>query len=158
MEPELKPELNWIDYGGREYREWVDLRQKVLRDPLGLKYSSEDLKEERDDKHLIVRFGDRPVVGGLILRLWNQDRAVAKMRQVAVAPDFQGLGLGQLLVREFERVAREMNISEIVLHSRLAVREFYEKLGYATEGDIFTEVGLPHLRMRKTLRKSGAAD
>ena len=40
---------------------------------------------------------------------------------------------------------------EIVLHARETALGFYQKLGYETEGDSFTEVGLPHSAMRKKL-------
>jgi predicted GNAT family N-acyltransferase len=41
------------------------------------------------------------------------------------------------------------NATLIQLHSRQSVQGFYEKLGYHPVGAPFTEIGLPHILMRK---------
>ncbi len=38
-----------------------------------------------------------------------------------------------------------------MLHGRVAVQPFYERLGYAACGEPFEEVTLPHIEMRKFL-------
>lgn len=147
------PELDfvWIEYADKDFSRWVDLRQRILRGPLGLKFTTDDLYEERCDKHLIARLRDGSVIGGLILQTRNQPPAVAKMRQVVVDPTFQKKGIGCLLVQESEKFVRETKLHEIILHARVSVCEFYEKLGYETEGERFIEIGIPHLLMRKKL-------
>jgi GNAT superfamily N-acetyltransferase len=73
------------------------------------------------------------------------------MRQLAVREDFLKKGFGRELVSYAESFARERGYGEIALHARETALGFYEKLGYEAEGDSFTEVGLPHLAMRKKL-------
>ena len=46
-------------------------------------------------------------------------------------------------------------VRECELHSRMNVADFYEKLGYEREGEVFEEIGLPHVKMRKELRPFG---
>ena len=79
------------------------------------------------------------------------DEHCIKMRQLAVRESSQGKGFGRELVNYAHSFARERGYAEIVLHARETARGFYEKLGYEAEGDSFTEVGLPHLAMRKKL-------
>ncbi len=46
-------------------------------------------------------------------------------------------------------VAQEMSVTDITLHAQLTAKEFYGKLGYCEEGDIFEEAGIAHISMRK---------
>lgn len=130
--------------------EWTALRNRVLREPLGLELTTADFEEEKDDRHLIG-VSDGKVVGGLIVRTKEQPEGVWKIRQFAVDPEQQGKGIGAELMRDAEVAAREEEVAEFVLHSREVVVGFYERLGFKTEGESFEEVGLPHRRMRKVL-------
>ena len=137
LESDLR--LEWIPHGGVDYRHWLELRFRVLREPLGLNISESDIAVEKDDYHLVAKtsHSENTIVGGLILQTRDQPVGVGKMRQVAVEPDFQELGIGKCLVLEMERRAcEELNLTRIVLHSRETVVPFYEKLGYETHGKL----------------------
>ena len=73
------------------------------------------------------------------------------MMQVAVDNKYQGEGIGRELVRYAERRAKEAGYSRIVMHAMLSVVNFYEKLGYRQEGEIFEENGITFARMVKNL-------
>lgn len=51
------------------------------------------------------------------------------LRSLAVAADRRGLGIGQALVAQLERRARESSLSELVLLTQTA-RRFFERQGY----------------------------
>ena len=44
-----------------------------------------------------------------------------------------------------------MGVKEITLHAQLTAKEFYARLGYREEGDIFEEAGIAHVAMRKVI-------
>lgn len=134
-------------HGSSEYLAALELRCRVLRGPLGLTYSEDDLAREAADIHLGA-FEGESVLGTLILTPAGH---AAKMRQVAVAQERQGQGVGRRLVEVSEAVAREGGFSEMVLHARETAVPFYERLGYEVYGEPFVEVTLPHRAMRKTL-------
>tara|TARA_R110002096_G_scaffold310126_11_gene504731 strand:+ start:3187 stop:3627 length:441 start_codon:yes stop_codon:yes gene_type:complete len=136
----------WIDHEHEAFSEWVALRQQILRDPLGLKYSEQDLADERQQRHL-VGWIDEAMVGGLIVNDQEQDPGVFKIRQVAVSEAFQSRGIGRILMVEAMVWIQNQGIQKIVLHSREPVISFYEKLGFVAEGEVFHEVGIPHRRM-----------
>jgi N-acetylglutamate synthase-like GNAT family acetyltransferase len=138
------PEL--VGHGSGEYEESVALRHEVLRKPLGLSYDPAELAGEKDSFHLALREG-LELVACLVLK--PLDERCIKMRQLAVRESSQGKGFGRELVNHAESFAREQGYAEIFLHARETARGFYEKLGYQVEGNPFTEVGLPHLAMRK---------
>ena len=137
-----------VEHGSGEYDESVALRDEVLRKPLGLAFSQEELAGEKDSFHLASRDGDQ-LVACLVLKPLDEKRLM--MRQLAVREDFLKKGFGRELVSYAESFARERGYGEIALHARETALGFYEKLGYDAEGDSFTEVGLPHLAMRKKL-------
>ena len=137
-----------IEHGSVAYEESIALRYQVLRKPLGLSYDPAELAGEKDSFHFALREGAE-LVACLVLK--PLDERCIKMRQLAVGKSSQGKGFGRELVKYAHSFARERGYAEIVLHARETARGFYEKLGYQLEGNPFTEVGLPHLAMRKKL-------
>ena len=135
-----------IVHGSDEYEETVALRDEVLRKPLGLSYDPTELAGEKESFHFALRDGVE-LVACLVLK--PLDERCIKMRQLAVRENVQGKGLGRELVNYAHSFAKGRGYEEIVLHARETARGFYEKLGYEAEADSFTEVGLPHLIMRK---------
>jgi len=126
------------------------LRRRVLRLPLGLDFSEEQLRKEVGDIHLVALFQEQ-VVGCLVLSPLS-DRSV-QMRQVAVEPAWQGCGIGRRLVELSEATAAEKGFAEIVLHARETAIEFYLKQGYRVRGEPFVEVTIPHREMFKVIRQ-----
>lgn len=62
-------------------------------------------------------------------------RAGWRLRGMATRPEWRGRGAGRLLVEEGIRIAREAGAENMWCHARVAARGFYEKLGFAVEGD-----------------------
>lgn len=140
--------LKWVPHGSPEYMQAVALRLHVLREPLGLNFSPEELAREADHFHLTAYLAES-LVGCLVLV--PLEAGEIKMRQVAVAPDWQGGRVGSEMVKEAERFARERGFKLMTLHARQNVVPFYSRLGYTTEGDVFEEVTIPHQKMLKRL-------
>jgi predicted GNAT family N-acyltransferase len=73
------------------------------------------------------------------------------MRQVAVSPKFQGMGIGKDMVQFAEQTALRMHYTTIELHARLESAPFYDSLLYTRLGNQFLEVNIPHIKMYKNL-------
>jgi predicted N-acetyltransferase YhbS len=136
------------------YEAAVRLREAVLRRPLGLGFTPEELDAEGDSHHIVAldqnRRDDDACVGCLVLL--PVDANVVRMRQVAVRPDRQRQRIGSALIAFAEETARARGYREIVAHVREPAVPFYTRLGYAREGARFIEVTIPHVQMRKTIR------
>jgi len=150
MAMSVTPVLVEIPHGTAAYERTVALRDAVLRRPLGLAFTREELDAESASHHLAALAGDAETVLGCLV-LEPLSAAVVKMRQVAVAPEQQRRGLGTALVAFAERFARAHGYGEIVLHAREHMAAFYDRLGYQRTGARFIEVTLPHVAMRKRL-------
>jgi len=142
-------ELRAIKHNTPEYVRIVALRRQVLRAPLGLDFTPEQLAAEADDIHLAGFEGETPVACLILTPVSAEE---CKMRQVAVAPERQGEGLGGRIVAYCENVARAAGCRKITLHARETVVPFYLRLGYEVEGDVFDEVTIPHRKMVKWLK------
>lgn len=129
------------------YQQVWNLREEVLRKPLGLSLKDEDLSGEVDEIILVAFDGDT-LTGSIQMRTLGD--GVVKFRQMAVLADRQKSGIGSQLMRAAEALAWQEGYLEIEFHARLTAVPFYEKLGYQTEGEPFEEVGIPHLLMTKT--------
>jgi predicted GNAT family N-acyltransferase len=73
------------------------------------------------------------------------------MRQVAVDFEYQNLGVGKKMVQFAEAFALQKGFESMVLHARETAVPFYLSAGYTILGEPFTEVGIPHKKMIKTL-------
>jgi ribosomal protein S18 acetylase RimI-like enzyme len=125
-----------------------DLRFRVLRAPLGFTRADVTVDHEDESMHLVA-IDEGRVVGCVMLT--PKGTKLGKLRQMAVDPSRQGTGLGRALVLHLEASLRERGFEEVELHARDHAVGFYEKLGYVKEGELFVEVHIPHLRMRKRL-------
>jgi ribosomal protein S18 acetylase RimI-like enzyme len=140
--------LKIIDHGSKEYKQMVDLRQQVLRKPLGLEFTKEELEQEKNDV-LIAAYEDDRMLGCCILTEVEPDKV--RLRQMAVISGLQGKGIGRVLMQFAENIARDRGYKKLTMHARNAVIGFYEKLGYKVMGEEFQEVTIPHYVMEKAL-------
>lgn len=140
--------LKIIDHGTPEYQQMVKLRDDILRKPLGLGFTPDELEQEKDNM-LIAAFEDEKILGCCML-LEEQPRVV-RLRQMAVLNDLQGKGIGRALMNFAENLARDRGYRTVRMHARMNAIGFYEKMGYRTVGDSFIEVTIPHYVMEKML-------
>lgn len=141
--------LREITYGSADYHAECSLRQEVLRIPLGLNLYDEDLERERDQWHFGLFDDNGQLIGCAIVVPLSSNEA--RIRQMAVAADYQGRGHGRAILEELERRLTAMGFRHFVLHARQSATGFYEKLGYSPVGETFWEVKIPHAMMEKSV-------
>jgi predicted GNAT family N-acyltransferase len=140
--------LKQIYHGSRDYDQMVKLRYEIMRKPLGLEFTEEELQKEKDDI-LIGAFEDDKIIGCCLLT--KIDAICTKMRQMAVQKNRQGMGIGESMMQFAENIARDRGFKSIMMHARETAIGFYERYGYKTRGDEFIEVNIPHRVMEKKL-------
>lgn len=140
-----------IEFGSSRYDELVQLRYKILLEPLGLKFLDMHRDKEAGYLHIgcIESLDDR-LVGGLILAPIDNENI--RLMQVAVDTRYQGEGIGRDMVKYAEKRAKSAGFKRIAMHAMLSVVNFYEKIGYVQEGEIFEEKGITFAKMVKDLK------
>lgn len=139
--------LKIIDYGTREYQQMVDLRNDILRKPLGMVLDAIDI--ETDEENILIgAFEDEKMLGCCML---VQKDGTILLRQMAVKNQLQGKGIGRALMEFAENIARDIGYKEIAMHARSSSTGFYEKLGYKITGDEFEKLSIAHVLMKKRI-------
>ena len=138
-----------VEFGTPEYHNSITLRDDILRKPLNLQFTPEQLSSEFDSYHLAIYNHELEMVGCLVLKPLSSE--LIKMRQVAIAEGYQGKGLGRRLVVFSEAYAKTKGFKIMELNARDVAIPFYEKNSYTKVGKPFEEVGIKHYKMEKTL-------
>lgn len=141
-----------VEHASSWYLAALELRDEVLRKPIGLEFPEYQVDLEVEDIHVvgIEKVADKEEIVACLL-LHRLSPTEVKMRQVAVRPDRQRRGIGSGLVEACEVVARQHGFRKMVLNARETAVPFYLALDYQVLGDPFEEVGLPHFKMSKAL-------
>jgi len=140
--------LKIIDHGSKEYRQMVQLRIDVLRKPLGLSFTDDELAKEKS--HILIGAFEEEKMLGCCMLIKLEDGSV-RLRQMAVLNNLQGKGIGRALTQFAENIARDIGYKKITMHARKPVTGFFEKLGYRVSSDEFLEITIPHFEMEKML-------
>lgn len=126
----------------------ITLRNDILRKPLGLHFTQEELEKEKNEI-LIGAFEEDKMLGCCMLV--KEEPKTCRLRQMAVLNNLQGKGIGRALMLFAETIARDRGFRKITMHARKTAVGFYERLGYKISGEEFKEVTIPHYVMEKKL-------
>lgn len=147
--------IRLLEYGSGDYDEMVQLRDEILRKPLGLYFTEKYLQQEINDM-LIGCFDidemqvEHALIGCCVLS--PVDDELIQLRQMAVRENVQRSGIGRDIMRYAEEEALKNGFTTLMMHARKTAVPFYERLGYRPAGEEFLEVSIPHLEMRKKLK------
>ena len=141
-------EIREIKYHTKEYSKELELRDEVLRKPLGRSLYDDNMEAEEHDFH-IGAFLNNTLVGVMILTRLSP--VVVIMRQVSVDEIWRTKNIGKEMVLYAEQYSKNKGYEMMVLNARKSAVGFYEKLGYEKVSEEFLEVNIPHYKMRKLL-------
>lgn len=112
----------------------INLRYDILRKPWDQpKETSTDGMEESainafiEDNEKIIACG----------RLQDNGRGIGQIRYMAVDTNYQGKGLGKIIVTKLEEEALKINLHTIELQARENAVEFYKSQGYSVKETSF---------------------
>lgn len=79
-----------------------------------------------------------------------------QVRQVVVAPQARGTGVGALLMDTIEAKAAEQGATTLWLNARDTAVAFYERRGFTAFGEWFVSelTGIPHIGMKKVVSRA----
>ena len=140
--------LKMIEFGSKEYDQMVALRLQMLRKPLGLEFTNEELAKE--SSNILLGCFDEDVLEGCCMLVEVAPNTI-RLRQMAVLSGLQGKGIGRVLMSFAENVARDRRYQKIIMNARVTSIPFFEKLGYHVTGNQFIDLTIPHVVMEKEL-------
>src|SRR5437764_7952630 len=105
--------IKQIDHGTKEYRQMVDLRNEILRKPLGLTFKKEELDREKQDILIGAFEEDKMLACCLLTKVDNEN---VRLRQMAVQNNLQGKGIGATMLNYAENIARDAGYKKMVMH------------------------------------------
>lgn len=141
-------QLREVSPESAEYHELLALRFRELREPLGMIWTEAEMASDQEDRHFGLH--DGTAWAGVVVAC-DLGGGEYKLRQIAVCRTRQGQGVGRRLMKRVEDQLGSDGAKEFQLNARLTVAGFYEAIGYRPVGETFEEIGIPHVKMRKTV-------
>ncbi|GBR55513.1 acetyltransferase [Neokomagataea thailandica NBRC 106555] len=126
--------------------ECLPLRQSVLWPSL----TQEECRVEHDDTAVhLGAFYEDALIG--CTSLFVLPDGEMQLRKFAVASEYQGKGIGSVLLKaSFERCSA-LGLKKFMLSARVSAIGFYEKHGLEAVGEVYFKGPIPHRKMICTL-------
>lgn len=128
----------------------IDLRRRVFVDEQGVPLEVEIDGLDPDCVHVVADRGNGEIVG--TGRLLPEGR----IGRMAVDRAWRGRGIGRALLDALVDCAERRGFATVELHAQCHALGFYEGAGFRAQGPVFDDAGIPHRRMARALRRSGA--
>lgn len=116
-----------------EFKEYYDLRYKVLREPWGQPRGTEKDDYEPISQHFMAVDDTTGQIVG-VAKLYENERGVAWLSHLAVIGSWQHKGVGKQLMDHVEELARQQGYKKIGCLARLNTTKYFENAGYRISG------------------------
>lgn len=141
--------LKHIEYGTNEYEMTRELRNRIMRVPIGLSIYEQDYSFEVNSR-IVGAFDGATMLGCSIVGKMDDDYCLDFL---CVDENAQKTGIGSVLLKDVEEWVKEQGSDMLVLEARVTAQKFYEKHGYETYGEVYLMEKSPvdHIIMKKKL-------
>jgi N-acetylglutamate synthase-like GNAT family acetyltransferase len=133
-----------------QFEKYYRLRYLTLRQPWGQPEGSERAADDATAIHAMLVDATGEAIG--VCRMHLQTPQEAQIRFMGIHENYQGKGLGKLLLDYLEDKARSMGATNMVLQAREKAISFYERNGYElVEKTYLLFDSIQHYKMEKQL-------
>lgn len=122
------------------------VRKKVFVDEQGIDINIERDNHDWKDATHVVAVIDGNFVG---TARFISTKDGAKIQRMAVLPEYRNNGLGGKILEKLLELIKEQGFKRVYFSAQETAENFYKKFGFSSYGDVFEEVGLPHIMMEK---------
>ena len=154
----MRGNLSWtvtatVDYevrlarNGRELEAALALRHAVFCVEQGVPPHEELDGRDSEGLHLVATRGEEVLATCRLVVIGS----TVQFSRLAVRAAARRQGIATALLAEADELARDAGARRIVLHAQTYARSLYEQAGYRPRGGVFTEAGIEHVAMEKTL-------
>lgn len=128
----------------------VELRYTILRKSWNKPKDTVTDDLETESINAFIQSNNKVIACG---RLQNNGNCVGQIRYMAIDTDYQGQGLGKLIIKKLEEEANKMGLKLIELQARENAVEFYKACGYTIkEKSFFLWDIIQHFLMTKSIK------
>jgi predicted GNAT family N-acyltransferase len=142
-------EIQYLSYRlpSTYWQQTAKLRLQVFVEEQGVPEDLELDEWDQTAQHFIALKNDRVIATVRILLKDNE----AKLGRLAVLKSFRKQRIATQLMFMSTQFCQQQKITTIRLGAQISVQDFYAKLGYRAEGNIFNDAGIPHITMLKKI-------
>ena len=128
--------------------EMTYIRHEVFIVEQNIPFSEEYIPEEEKTSHyFLISLFDQPI-GVIRYRETEEGYCLGRF---AILKEYRHRGYGRLVFSYLtDYLEARYNPCTIYFHAQLYLQSFYEQLGFVSEGSIFIEANIPHIKMKKT--------
>ncbi len=123
------------------------IREKVFVEEQG--FTEEFDSVDSVAVHILAYDGDSAI--GTCRLFPAEETGACILGRLAVIAEYRSKGIGRYIISEAEKSARDSGAHMIKLHSQYRAKDFYEKCGYTSFGEIDYEEDCPHIWMKKII-------
>ena len=116
-----------------EFKEYYDLRYRILRKPWGQVRDTEKDDYEPISHHFMAIDEETGKLVGVV-KIFEKEPGVGWFSHLAVEKKYQKAGVGRMLIDAVEKQAKENGYSKLGCMSRLNTTKYFEKFGFQIEG------------------------
>ena len=128
----------------------IQLRCKILRDPWN--QPAETATDQLEQSSVNAFIADEQGTAIACGRLQENENKVGQVRFMAVDTNYQGKGLGKLILNFLEDEAKQLELKTVELQARENALEFYKSCGYVIKEKSFLLWGqIQHYLMDKKI-------
>ena len=128
----------------------IDLRYDILRKPWNQPKETSTDGMEDNAINAFIEDNEKAIACG---RLQDNGGGIGQIRYMAVDANYQGKGLGKLIVAKLEEEAAKNNLHTIELQARENAVEFYKSQGYLVKESSFKLWDIiQHYLMKKEIK------
>lgn len=147
-------EVSWCNFSvsilirkTRDLSKVKDIRINIFNKELGI--SLNDIFDN-DDQKLEQFFitNNEKIIGTFRLREQNNSYKIERM---GILSEYRSQGFGRAALEEIKTYSKKMGKSKIILDSIYDARNFYANSGFIPIGDVYSKVGIPHVKMHVSI-------
>ena len=124
-----------------------DIRKTVFVDEQGFTDEPDQDEHDADAKHFVMFDGSRAVATCRLY--WDEAHATYILGRFAVLKEYRGIGVGSEIMDQVIAYVKSVKGKSVSLHAQLSAKAFYERFGFAAEGEPDEEQGQPHIWMHR---------
>ncbi|MGB9839841.1 ribosomal protein S18-alanine N-acetyltransferase [Thermovenabulum sp.] len=133
MEKKYLPEIQIDLMTEEDLKEVIEIEKRSFTNPWSKYAFLSELKENRFSTYIVIRAEGRVVGYGGMWIIFDE----AHVTNIAVLPEYRGLGIGELIMRTLIDLAKKRSVMKMTLEvrkSNFVAQNLYQKLGFKPTG------------------------